>query len=79
VTELAEEFSNGKVDFSDEESAFMAEKGLQKFRAEEYMFEIQGLFVKAFGELRTKAKVVAVAPPPMAQMKVPVAREQVWI
>jgi len=61
VTELAEEFSNGKMDFADEESAFMAERGLCMFSAEDYMSEIQGLFIKAFGEIRAKA-------PPMTSL-----------
>lgn len=57
VTELAEEFSGGKVDFAQEEMILMAERGLRKFSAEDYMSEIQGLFVKAFGEIRVKAPV----------------------
>lgn len=55
VTELAEEFSGGKMSFADEESALMAEKGLRRFAADDYMSEIQGLFIKAFGEIRKAA------------------------
>jgi len=60
VTELAEEYSGGKVGFEDEERTLMAEKGLCRFSAEDYMSEIQGLFVKAFGEVRSKVGVDAV-------------------
>jgi len=58
VTELAEEFSGGKMDFAEEERVLMAERGYCKFSAEEYMNEIQGLFARAFGDVRLKA------PPP---------------
>lgn len=38
----------------------MAERGLVKFSADDYMSEIQGLFVRAFGEMRVRAVGVGV-------------------
>ncbi|EPE29198.1 hypothetical protein GLAREA_00358 [Glarea lozoyensis ATCC 20868] len=52
VTELAEDYgiSQQTLDIVDEEEQELVSKGLFKFRAEDYMSEIQGLFASAFGE-----------------------------
>jgi len=53
VSELAEEFSvQEKMYVTDEEEQELVSRGLFKFRAEDYMSEIQGLFLSAFGESR---------------------------
>lgn len=54
VTELAEDFgiSREKLAVVDEEEQELASRGLFKFRAEDYMSEIQGLFMNAFGDAR---------------------------
>ncbi|RDL36632.1 Uncharacterized protein BP5553_05984 [Venustampulla echinocandica] len=54
VTELAEEYgiSQAKMDVVDEEEQELISKGLFKFRAEDYMSEIQGLFMSAFGDVK---------------------------
>ena len=61
VSELAEEYgiSKEKLAVVDEEEQDLISRGLFKFRAEDYMSEIHGLFVSAFGESR---------PPAMATM-----------
>ncbi|KAG9235767.1 hypothetical protein BJ875DRAFT_259768 [Amylocarpus encephaloides] len=52
VTELAEDYgiSQERLAVVDEEEQELASRGLFKFRAEDYMSEIQGLFMSAFGE-----------------------------
>ncbi|CZR50814.1 uncharacterized protein PAC_00688 [Phialocephala subalpina] len=54
VSELAEEYgiSKEKLAVVDEEEQELISKGLFKFRAEDYMSEIQGLFMSAFGDTR---------------------------
>lgn len=54
VSELAEEYgiSKEKLVVVDEEEQELVSKGLLKFCAEEYMSEIQGLFLNAFGDAR---------------------------
>jgi hypothetical protein len=54
VSELAEEYgiSKEKLAVVDEEEQELASRGLFKFRAEDYMSEIQGLFLSAFGDSR---------------------------
>jgi hypothetical protein len=54
VSELAEEYgiSKERLAVVDEEEQELVSKGLFKFRAEDYMSEIQGLFIQAFGESR---------------------------
>jgi hypothetical protein len=54
VSELAEEFgiSKEKLAVVDEEEKELASRGLFKFRAEDYISEIQGLFTSAFGDSR---------------------------
>jgi hypothetical protein len=54
VSELAEEFgiSREKLVVVDEEEQELVSKGLFKFRAEDYMSEIHGLFMSAFGDTR---------------------------
>lgn len=49
VNELAEEF-NAKEVIMDEEERYLTENGLQKFCAEDYMQEIQGLFGGVFDD-----------------------------
>jgi len=60
VSELAEEYgiSQEKLAVVDEEEQELVSRGLFKFRAEDYMNEIQGLFLSAFADVR----------PPMATM-----------
>jgi hypothetical protein len=54
VSELAEEYgiSKEKLAVVDEEEQELVSRGLFKFRAEDYMSEIQSLFVTAFGDSR---------------------------
>jgi hypothetical protein len=54
VTEIAEEYGISKEILAvvDEEEQELVSRGLFKFRAEEYMSEIQGLFMNAFGDPR---------------------------
>jgi len=54
VSELAEEYaiSKPKLTVVDEEEQELVSRGLFKFRAEDYMSEIQGLFSSAFGDAR---------------------------
>jgi hypothetical protein len=61
VSELAEEYGINKEKLAviDEEEQELISRGLFKFRAEDYMSEIHGLFVSAFSESR---------PPAMATM-----------
>ena len=52
VSELAEEYgiSAQKMEVVDPEEQELLSRGLFKFRAEDYMSEIHGLFLNAFGE-----------------------------
>ena len=50
VNELAEEFGGRDVTIWDEEEQFLVENGLQKFGAEDYILEIQGLFGGVFDD-----------------------------
>jgi hypothetical protein len=54
VSELAEEYgiASEKMEVIDEEEQELLSRGLFKFRAEDYMSEIHGLFLNAFGETR---------------------------
>jgi hypothetical protein len=54
VSELAEEYGISKETLTvvDEEEQELISRGLFKFRAEDYMSEIQGLFMSAFGDTR---------------------------
>ncbi|KAF7871887.1 hypothetical protein EAF04_003994 [Stromatinia cepivora] len=54
VTEIAEEYGITKETLAivDEEEQELISRGLFKFRAEDYMSEIQGLFMSAFGEVK---------------------------
>ncbi|KAI9642321.1 hypothetical protein NHQ30_009123 [Ciborinia camelliae] len=54
VTEIAEEYGIAKETLAvvDEEEQELISRGLFKFRAEDYMSEIQGLFISAFGEVK---------------------------
>ncbi|KAE8452196.1 hypothetical protein EG329_001663 [Mollisiaceae sp. DMI_Dod_QoI] len=54
VSEIAEEYgiSKEKLAVVDEEEQELVSRGLFKFRAEDYMSEIQGLFLSAFGDAR---------------------------
>lgn len=54
VSEIAEEYgiSKEKLAVVDEEEQELISKGLFKFRAEDYMSEIHGLFMNAFGDAR---------------------------
>ena len=54
VSELAEEFGSSKeqrLPILDPEEQELISLGLFKFAADDYMNELQGLFVTAFGEL----------------------------
>jgi len=51
VSELAEEYSKTKLTVVDEEELELISKGLLKFGAEDYMSELQGLFINAFGDM----------------------------
>jgi len=56
VTELAEEYGGqSRMQVIDEEEQELISKGLLKFGAEDYMNEIQGLFMDAFGDTRPSA------------------------
>jgi len=56
VSELAEEFGvREKVRIIDEEEKDLISRGLFKFQAEDYMSEIHGLFMSAFGDKPAKA------------------------
>lgn len=54
VSELAEEYgiTSQKMEVIDDEEQELLSRGLFKFRAEDYMNEIHGLFLNAFGETR---------------------------
>jgi len=54
VTEIAEEYgiSQETLTVVDEEEQELLSRGLFKFRAEEYMSEIQGLFMSAFSDVK---------------------------
>lgn len=54
VTELAEDYgiSQQALAVVDEEEQELVSRGLFKFCAEDYMSEIQGLFISAFGEVK---------------------------
>lgn len=54
VSELAEDFgiSKERLAVVDEEEQELVSRGLFKFRAEDYMSEIQGLFMSTFGDSR---------------------------
>jgi hypothetical protein len=54
VSELAEEYgiSKEKLAAIDEEEQELVARGLFKFCAEDYMYEIRGLFTTAFAETR---------------------------
>jgi len=54
VSELAEEYgmTPPKMEVIDAEEQELLSRGLFKFRAEDYMSEIQGLLLNAFGETR---------------------------
>jgi hypothetical protein len=60
VSELAEEFSSSKDKSSivDEEEQELVSKGLFKFRAEDYMSELQGLINSVFGEMHSASAPV---------------------
>jgi len=53
VSELAEEYgiSKEKLTVVEEEEQELLSKGLFKFGAEDYMMELQGLFISAFGDM----------------------------
>ena len=55
VSELAEEFGSSKeqqkIPVLDPEEQELISLGLFKFAADDYMNELQGLFITAFGEL----------------------------
>lgn len=50
VNELVEVFGAKDVTIWDEEEQFLTEHGLQKFGAEDYVMEIQGLFGGVFDD-----------------------------
>lgn len=54
VSELAEEYgiSEEKMSVVDKEEQELVSRGLFKFCAEEYMSEISGLFMSAFGDAK---------------------------
>jgi len=53
VSELAEEYgAQQKIQVIDEEEQELLSRGLFKFHAEDYVNEIHGLFLNAFGESR---------------------------
>jgi hypothetical protein len=54
VSELAEEFA-AQIHVVDEEEQELVSRGLLKFGAEDYMSEIQGLFMSAYGESKPMA------------------------
>lgn len=53
VSELVEEYTTSKEKLAvvDEEEQDLVSKGLHKFGADEYMSELQGLFISAFGDM----------------------------
>jgi len=53
VSELVEDYSLSKVNLTvvDEEEQELVSRGLFKFGADDYMSELQGLFISAFGEV----------------------------
>jgi hypothetical protein len=53
VSELVEEYTTSKerLPVVDEEEQELISRGLYKFGAEEYMSELQGLFIKTFGDI----------------------------
>jgi len=53
VSELVEEYglSKGRLPVVDEEEQELVSKGLFKFGAEDYMSELQGLFISAFHDV----------------------------
>jgi len=57
VSELVEEYGSskerlpGKMTVIDEEEQELVSKGLFKFAADDYMSELQGLFISAFGDM----------------------------
>jgi hypothetical protein len=53
VSELAEQFGMGKEKLAilDEEEQELISMGLYKFAADDYMNELQGLYITAFGDL----------------------------
>ncbi|KAH8648970.1 hypothetical protein BGZ60DRAFT_534827 [Tricladium varicosporioides] len=57
VTEVAEDYgiTQDKMAVVDEEEQELVSRGLFKFRAEDYISEIQGLFASAFGDARPSA------------------------
>lgn len=60
VSEIAEEYgiSKEKLAVVDEEEQELVSRGLFKFRAEDYMSEIQGLFSLAFGDSKPSMSAV---------------------
>jgi hypothetical protein len=56
VSEIAEEYgiSEERLSIVDEEERELRAMGLFKFCAEDYMNEIHGLFLSAFGEVKPK-------------------------
>lgn len=54
MSEIAEEYgiSKEKLAVVDEEEQELVSRGLFKFRAEDYISEIHGLFISAFGDSR---------------------------
>jgi len=52
VSELAEEYavSTQMLSVVDEEEQELVSRGLFKFRAEDYMSELQSIFINAFGD-----------------------------
>jgi hypothetical protein len=54
VSEIAEEYgiSQETLAVVDEEEKELVSRGLFKFRAEDYISEIHGLFISAFGDSR---------------------------
>lgn len=53
VSELVEEYTSSKerLPVVDEEEQELVSRGLFKFAADEYMSELQGLFISAFGDM----------------------------
>jgi len=51
VSELVEEYGSPKLAVVDEEEQELTSKGLFKFGAEDYMSELQGLYITAFGDM----------------------------
>jgi hypothetical protein len=56
VSEIAEEYgiSEERLSIVDQEEQELRSMGLFKFCAEDYMSEIQGLFLSAFGDAKPK-------------------------